>query len=76
MVFAVVDSHNAAADDLKAISLHDNRRRLVDPQAEQLGLVVDDVDEVIGCRRVSRCWSMATPRKYPNPCSYPGAIMS
>ena len=47
MVLAVVDADDALADDLDAISLDDDRVGLVEPQAEQLGLLVDDLDQVI-----------------------------
>ena len=47
VVLAVVDADHAPADDQEAIALDDDRRRLVEPQAEQPRLRLDDLDQVV-----------------------------
>ena len=48
MVLAIVDPDHAAADHLESVSLNDDSRRLVNPEAEQVWMGADDLDKVIG----------------------------
>ena len=47
VVLAVVDADHGLADDQEAIALDDDRGRLVEPQAEQPGLGLDDFDQIV-----------------------------
>ena len=47
VVPAVIDADQALADDEEAVPLDDDRRRLVEPDAQQPGLRRDDADQVV-----------------------------